>query len=45
MLKSLPDKLMEFAAQLLVSAHYSDLILNTDTLINSIIEESEHLKN
>jgi hypothetical protein len=45
MLKSLSDKLIEFAAQLLVSAHHSSLILDTNTLINSIIEESEYLKN
>ena len=44
-LKSLPDELAKFALQLLVSAHHSGLILNTDTLINSVIEESECLKN
>jgi hypothetical protein len=32
-------------AQLLVSAHHSGFILNTDILIKSIIEESECLKN
>ena len=44
-LKSLPDELAKFAAQLLISAHHSGFILDTDTLINSIIEESERLKN
>jgi hypothetical protein len=44
-LKSLPDELAEFASQLLSSARHSGLILNTETLINSIIEESERLKN
>jgi len=44
-LKSLPDDLAEFAAQLLSSAQHSGHTLDTDTLINSIIEESEHLKN
>jgi hypothetical protein len=44
-LKSLPDKLAKFAAQLLVSAHHSGFILDTDILINSVIEESECLKN
>jgi hypothetical protein len=45
MLKSLPDKLTEFAAQLLSSMRHSGLTLDTDTLINSVIEESERLKN
>ena len=44
-LKSLPNELAKFVAQLLTSAHYSSLILNTNTLINSIIEESKCLKN
>jgi len=44
-LKSLPDELAKFAAQLLVSARHSGFILDTDILISSIIEESEHLKN
>jgi hypothetical protein len=44
-LKSLPDELAEFAAQLLSSAWHSGHTLNTDTLINSVIEESECLKN
>src|SRR6266851_10469165 len=44
-LKSLPDELAKFVAQLLVSARHSSLILDTDTLINSVIEESECLKN
>jgi hypothetical protein len=44
-LKSLPDELAEFVSQLLSSTHHSGLILNTDTLVNSIIEESDHLKN
>ena len=44
-LKSLPDELAKFAAQLLVSARHSGFILDTDTLINSVIEELEHLKN
>ena len=45
LLKSLPDELAKFAAQLLTSARHSGLILDTDTLINSVIEESERLKN
>jgi hypothetical protein len=45
LLKSLPDELVKFAAQLLSSARHSGLILDTETLINSVIEESEHLKN
>jgi hypothetical protein len=44
-LKSLPDELVEFALQLLSSTCHSGLILDTETLINSIIKESEHLKN
>ncbi len=44
-LKSLPNELAKFAAQLLVSAHHSGFILDTDILISSIIEESERLKN
>jgi hypothetical protein len=44
-LKSLPDELAKFAAQLLISARHSGFILDTDTLITSIIEESERLKN
>ncbi len=44
-LKSLSDELAKFAAQLLISTHHSGFILNTDTLINSMIEESECLKN
>ncbi len=44
-LKSLPDELAKFAAQLLISAQHSGFILDTDTLINSVIEESECLKN
>ncbi len=44
-MKSLPDELAKFAAQLLISACHSGFILDTDTLINSVIEESEHLKN
>ena len=45
LLKSLPDELAKFAAQLLTSARHSGLILDTDTLVNSVIEESERLKN
>jgi len=45
LLKSLPDELTEFAVQLLSSAQHSNLILNTETLINSVIEELECLKN
>jgi hypothetical protein len=45
LLKSLPDKLVKFAAQLLTSVCHSGLILDTDTLVNSVIEESECLKN
>jgi hypothetical protein len=44
-LRSLPDELAKFAAQLLSSARHSGLILNTNTLINNVIEESERLKN
>jgi hypothetical protein len=44
-LKSLPDELAEFAAQLLSSAWHSGHTLDTDTLIDSVIEESECLKN
>ncbi len=44
-LKSLSDKLAKFAAQLLISTQHSSFILDTNTLINSVIEESEHLKN
>jgi len=44
-LKSLPDELAKFAAQLLVSARHSGFMLDTDTLISSVIEESERLKN
>jgi hypothetical protein len=44
-LKSLPDELAKFASQLLVSACHSGLILDTDTLINSVIKELECLKN
>jgi len=44
-LKSLPDELAKFVVQLLISARHSGFILDTDTLINSVIEESEHLKN
>jgi hypothetical protein len=44
-LKALPDELAKFAAQLLTSACVASHVLNTDTLINSVIEESEHLKN
>ena len=45
LLKSLLDELAKFAAQLLSSACHSGLILDTETLINSVIEESECLKN
>jgi hypothetical protein len=45
LLKSLLDELAKFAAQLLSSARHSGLILDTETLINSVIEESECLKN
>ena len=44
-LKSLPDELAKFASQALTSACHSGHPLDTDTLINSVIEESEHLKN
>ena len=44
-LKSLPDELARFASQALTSARHSSLPLDTDTLINSVIEESERLKN
>jgi hypothetical protein len=45
MLKSLPDELAKFVSQLLVSTCHSSLILDTDPSINSVIEESECLKN
>jgi hypothetical protein len=45
LMKSLPDELAKFAAQLLTSARHSGLILDSETLINSMIEESECLKN
>jgi hypothetical protein len=45
LLKSLPDELAKFAAQLLVLVRHSGFILDTDILISSIIEESERLKN
>jgi hypothetical protein len=45
MLKSLLDELAKFAAQALNSAHHSGHPLDTDTLINSVIEEAECLKN
>jgi len=44
-LKSLPDKLAKFVVQLLISTCHSGFILDTNTLINSVIEESECLKN
>ena len=44
-LRSLPDELAKFAAQLLSSACHSGFILDTDILINSVIEELERLKN
>jgi len=44
-LKSLPDKLAKFASQVLTSTRHSSHPLDTDTLINSVIEESECLKN
>ena len=44
-LKSLSNKLAKFVAQLLISTCYSGFILNTDTLINSVIKELRHLKN
>ena len=44
-LKSLPDELARFASQTLTSAHHVGHPLDTDTLINSVIEESERLKN
>ena len=45
MLKSLPDKLAKFMSQALTSACHSAHPLDTDTLISSVIEESECLKN
>jgi len=44
-LKSLLDELAKFAAQLLSSARVTSHVLDSDTLINSVIEESECLKN
>jgi hypothetical protein len=43
-LKSLPDELVKFTLQLLTSACIGSHILDTNTLITSIIEESKHLK-
>ena len=43
--KSLSDELAKFAVQLLISAYHSGFILDTDTLINSVIEELKSLKN
>src|SRR6266851_5359308 len=37
--------LAKFVAQLLSSAHIASHVLDSDTLINSVIEESERLKN
>ncbi len=45
MLKSLLDELAKFASQALTLACHSGHPLDTDTLISSVIEESEHLKN
>ncbi len=45
MLKSLPDKLAKFALQVLTSTCHMGHPLDTDTLINSVIKQSEHLKN
>lgn len=45
LLKSLPEELAKFAAQTLTSACHNGRILDSSTLINSIIEESERLKN
>jgi hypothetical protein len=45
LLKSLPDELAKFVAQLLTLVRHSGLILDSETLINSVIEESERLKN
>jgi hypothetical protein len=45
MLKSLLDELAKFASQALTLACHSGHPLDTDTLINSVIEESECLKN
>jgi hypothetical protein len=44
-LKSLPDELARFTLQALTSAYQMGHPLDTDTLINSVIKESEHLKN
>ena len=44
-LKSLLDELAKFTSQLLTSARIGSHILDTDTLITSIIEELECLKN
>jgi len=44
-LKSLPNELAKFVAQLYISTCHSGFILDTNTLINSVIEESECLKN
>jgi len=44
-LKSLPDELTQFASQTLTSTRHIGHPLDTDTLINSVIEESECLKN
>jgi len=42
-LKSLPDELAKFAAQLLISARHSGFILDTNTLINSVIEAQSEM--
>jgi hypothetical protein len=44
-LKSIPNKLAKFASQLLTNAWITSHIVDTETLINSICEESEWLKN
>jgi hypothetical protein len=44
-LKSIPDELAKFASQLLTNAWITSHVINTETLINSICEEFEQLKN
>ena len=44
-LKSIPDELAKFASQILTNAWITSHIVDTKTLINSICEESEQLKN
>jgi hypothetical protein len=44
-LKSIPDELAKFASQLLTNVQITSHVIDTETLINSICEEFEWLKN